>query len=155
MNTRRPKIGITGPDNGGTASWLFTALIILLEGGIPVRIRPSKPRHIDALNAIILGGGADIDPQAYEEKGFIETYFHDSHQPSRQHMPFWKKIIRFLRIIVHSLVYFIRKLYRTKQEFGLDKNRDRMEFNMLSHAIQHNLPVLGICRGMQLINVFF
>jgi putative glutamine amidotransferase len=29
------------------------------------------------------------------------------------------------------------------------------EFNLLSHAVQHDLPLLGICRGMQLINVFF
>jgi putative glutamine amidotransferase len=33
--------------------------------------------------------------------------------------------------------------------------RDRTEFALIQHAIEHNIPLLGICRGMQTINVFF
>ncbi len=33
--------------------------------------------------------------------------------------------------------------------------RDRIEFNLLEAAILENKPVFGICRGMQIINVFF
>lgn len=32
---------------------------------------------------------------------------------------------------------------------------DRLEFAVLGHAVAHKLPVLGICRGHQLINVYF
>lgn len=35
-----------------------------------------------------------------------------------------------------------------------DRPRDRMERRLLREALQADLPVLGICRGMQFINVF-
>ena len=31
--------------------------------------------------------------------------------------------------------------------------RDRFEFSLVQHAMDMNMPVLGICRGMQVINV--
>lgn len=33
--------------------------------------------------------------------------------------------------------------------------RDKMEFNLLELAIKKSIPVMGICRGLQLINVAF
>jgi putative glutamine amidotransferase len=36
---------------------------------------------------------------------------------------------------------------------GVDTVRDLNENKMLNHAVQRGLPVLGICRGAQLINV--
>ena len=35
----------------------------------------------------------------------------------------------------------------------VDIPRDEMEFALFDHAVSLNMPVLGICRGMQLINV--
>jgi len=35
-----------------------------------------------------------------------------------------------------------------------DEERDELEFRLLREALEHNLPVLAICRGMQLFNVF-
>ena len=36
-----------------------------------------------------------------------------------------------------------------------DPRRDEMELGLLRDALDRNMPVLGICRGMQLINVAF
>lgn len=37
----------------------------------------------------------------------------------------------------------------------LNKKRDEFEKELLKHCIIHNIPVLGICRGMQLIAEYF
>ena len=37
----------------------------------------------------------------------------------------------------------------------IDQERDVMELDLLGQATQAGLPVLGICRGAQLINIFF
>ena len=36
-----------------------------------------------------------------------------------------------------------------------DPYRDKFELKILKYAFEKNKPILGICRGMQLINVFF
>jgi putative glutamine amidotransferase len=44
------------------------------------------------------------------------------------------------------------------QQFGLhdfDVERDGFEMEVLSYADQHELSILGICRGLQVVNVFF
>ena len=46
-----------------------------------------------------------------------------------------------------------------KQNLGQSKEingeRDRVELSLVKHARERNLPLLGICRGMQIINVAF
>lgn len=37
----------------------------------------------------------------------------------------------------------------------VEPERDAFEFALLGEALRHELPVLGICRGLQLINVHF
>jgi putative glutamine amidotransferase len=36
---------------------------------------------------------------------------------------------------------------------GVDPERDRVEIQLLAYAVQNGLPFLGICRGIQVINV--
>lgn len=40
-------------------------------------------------------------------------------------------------------------------DLGKYPKRDNTEFTLLKMAVEDNIPVVGICRGMQLIHVFF
>jgi putative glutamine amidotransferase len=36
---------------------------------------------------------------------------------------------------------------------GVNRNRDKFEFEMIRQALEDELPILGVCRGMQVVNV--
>jgi N5-(cytidine 5'-diphosphoramidyl)-L-glutamine hydrolase len=41
------------------------------------------------------------------------------------------------------------------ESYGTSKRRDNTELAMLELAVNTNTPVLGVCRGMQLIHIYF
>jgi len=43
----------------------------------------------------------------------------------------------------------------SSKQTNICEERDEVENKILEYAIKNKIPVLGICRGMQLINVFF
>lgn len=150
--SRRPKIGVTGPDKGGGAAWFFTALSVWMAGGRPVHIQPSHPHPIEGLDGLIIGGGADVDPNAYEQEDFIDSYLNQTIKNPKYSI--FRRIWRFIKMLIYSVIFLIRKLYSRKSH-NLDKNRDQLEFHLVDQAIKRGMPVLGICRGAQLINVYF
>ncbi|GAB3170796.1 gamma-glutamyl-gamma-aminobutyrate hydrolase family protein [Telluribacter humicola] len=153
INRDRPTIGITGPDRGGGTAWFFTALGVRLAGGKPVRITPSNPRTADGLQGLIIGGGADVDPSTYEQDYVIDEYLRQTIRHPR--LTFFQRIGRFATKLYYPALFFVRKLFSRKLAFGLDRERDHLEFQLIHQAATKGLPVLGICRGSQLMNVYF
>ncbi len=37
---------------------------------------------------------------------------------------------------------------------GVNEDRDEFEFNLIEKALENDMPVLGVCRGMQVMNVY-
>lgn len=148
----RPRIGVTGPDIGGGVAWFFTAVAVLRAGGWPVRISPSREKSISHLHGLIIGGGADIDPTTYEKQDFLDQYFTETEKNKSN--PFWRRIAVSIRLTIYSIIFRLRKAF-SKPRHSIDKSRDRIEFYLVNKAVQMNMPLLGICRGSQLINIYF
>jgi putative glutamine amidotransferase len=87
--------------------------VVQRSGGLAV-ILPVDPRGpglvMDALDGLLLIGGADVDPGSYgaEREPSVESTYPD---------------------------------------------RDAFEIALIQEALERDLPVLGICRGMQILNV--
>lgn len=142
----RPVIGVTGPDRGGLAAWWFSALAVRRAGGRPLRIRPGRPSGVERLDGLILGGGADVSPGLYGQQADPGPH-HMTDQSARG----WR---RLLGLVLFPLVAGLRRLLTTKHG-GRDQGRDDLEYRLIEQARQRGIPMLGICRGMQLINVAF
>ena len=139
----RPRIGVTGPDRGGLAAWLMTALALWRAGARPVRLRPGRPVDPATLDGLVIGGGTDIDPLHYGEEPEPDP---DSGESGSQ---------RFAPLdwLVGLSLALLRILLARHSAEPYDPGRDEMETGLLRHALYLGLPVLGICRGAQLMNV--
>lgn len=153
INRTRPTIGISGPDKGGGVAWFFTSLAVWLAGGKPVRITPANPRTADGLQGLIIGGGADVDPRTYQQENVLNEYLTRTLRQPRKNI--FQRIGRFTRWLYYPALFFLRKLFSRKMQWTIDRERDHLEFQLIDQAVKKRLPVMGICRGSQLINVYF
>lgn len=142
----RPVIGVTGPDTGGMAAWIMTSAAIARAGGRPVHITPKQPFH-GALDGLVLGGGADVrdgDPpetEATEPTGRVSN--RDLQPATGQSAQLRGRAILRLRNLL------------ARPFTGFDEGRDRLERGLLADALARGIPILGICRGAQLMNVHY
>jgi putative glutamine amidotransferase len=85
-------------------------------GGFALMVPPDKEliddpdELLDAVDALVLVGGSDIDPTLYDESPHEETV-------------------------------------------DVRRSRDRFELALTKAAVERDMPFLGICRGMQILNV--
>jgi putative glutamine amidotransferase len=142
-----PVIGVTGPARGGGAAWLMTAAAVVAAGGRPRHMIPGKVGDAGELDGLVLGGGADIDPALYREaeEGIADAYrasarASDAH-PEAPSWRFWGPAVYLLRTAL------------ARGRRGPDPSRDELEQRLLATAITRDIPILGICRGAQLLNV--
>jgi len=138
--TTTVRIGITGPDRGGTAAWWMTALAVRRSGGKPVRVVPSRQYDADSLHGLIIGGGTDVDPFHYDQ----DRVPRPEDKGGRNSLRDW---------LVGIAIGALRLLLATGSSQDYDPDRDDMERYLIKHALYRDLPVLGICRGAQLMNV--
>jgi putative glutamine amidotransferase len=146
----RALILVTGPDRGGWPAWFFTKISVWLAGGRAKRMTPHRYARVKncPFDGLILGGGADVDPARYGA-GLL----HDMQELHRGPHPQERYVILS---VFSLLVYALRSIFSLPSHGGfLDKERDAMEWSLLDQAIRDGRPVLGICRGSQLINVYF
>jgi putative glutamine amidotransferase len=137
-------VAITGPDRGGWPAWVFTAWAVRRAGGRPLRIRPAKPRHHCRFHALIVGGGADVDPSLYEAP--------EGPAPHEIQAAERRLSQRLIGYVFYPLLWLLRRLFQSHGG-SLDLERDRLEKALIHRALDEHRPILGICRGMQLINV--
>lgn len=145
MFRNRPVIGITGPDEGGTGAWLFTALSVLLAGGKPLRIMVQKPRNISEIDGLIIGGGADIEPLKYGQEPVERSVLVKNN----------RTVFEWILSILFFPVYWLARYFQHTKTASIDTDRDELELRLLRESLDEGKPVLGICRGMQLMNVHF
>lgn len=129
----QPKIAITGPNKSGLTAWLFTSFNIRLANGKPCRITPSQFDGVIDYDGIIIGGGSDIHPENYKKEPI-------------------PKVSRSVWLKVKEWLLYPMEFFNRMGSSGYDKERDEMEIKFIHYALDNNIPILGICRGHQLLN---
>jgi putative glutamine amidotransferase len=96
-----------------------------------------------------------VDNQNYEEKR--DAISHDWSQ-------FFEKL-NFIPILIPNALSNTESFLEELQldgiilsggsDIGVDIERDKTEKKILEYGVKNNLPILGVCRGMQIINDFF
>jgi putative glutamine amidotransferase len=141
---RKPRIGVTGSQKGSAFSWCFIWINVLLAGGRAKFLKPSSFVSPEGFDGFVIAGGADVDPALYGETLKAKV--------RKERRLLQREPVQALAAI---FLYWIEVLMSRWRHIGLDPARDEMEFQCLDFAVKNNLPVLGICRGCQLINVYF
>jgi putative glutamine amidotransferase len=122
----RPLIGVCAAvENANFGAWKDEPTVLLPlsyaraihgAGGMVAMLPPDRSATedpaelLDRIDALVLGGGSDIDPETHGAHPHAETV-------------------------------------------GTNPERDRFEVALALGALERSMPLLGVCRGMQILNV--
>lgn len=126
---------------GGFPAWFFTRRALRKFGARAVRITPARPLDGSSIDGLVLGGGADVTVPL---SGDPTTPATPRANPRRM-----KDLVDDA---VAPLVVALCRLAGTRRH-GVDTDRDALELALIQYAKERDMPVLGICRGAQLMNV--
>jgi putative glutamine amidotransferase len=111
---RKPVVGLSvGYHDFGDYQGVGFQRPIALAGGIPLilsRVDETIDDMLDVVDAVVIGGGRDIEPQRYGQEP-------------------------------HELLG------------ETDPHRDAFELELVRRALDRRVPLLGMCRGSQVVNV--
>lgn len=105
----KPLIGVTTASFNGSFMYFWIWFNITCSGGKVLRIDPLKPDGYESCVGFVISGGADINPELYNQKN--------------------------------------------KSSVNIDHPRDELEKKIIQHALDFHKPLMGICRGAQMINI--
>lgn len=142
---QRPLIGVTGPDKGGEVAWLMTALALKRCGAKARRITPKHTADEASLSGIVIGGGSDVDPLHYGEEPIPDTP-----RLVRKHQRLFRQLAD---TAISILLTALRIIFSRPTPQAYDPERDQLEQQLIRYALYYDKPILGICRGAQLMNV--
>ncbi|ADN08643.1 gamma-glutamyl-gamma-aminobutyrate hydrolase family protein [Sulfurimonas autotrophica] len=105
-------------------------------------------------NVIITGSARGSHSAWIMSQGLLRLYGVHAQffQPSQ-----WDKKIQMDGLLITGGIDIDPRTFHTHKHFSTiktDTQRDAMELFLLERAQQEAIPVMGICRGMQLINLF-
>ncbi|MAT50923.1 MAG: gamma-glutamyl-gamma-aminobutyrate hydrolase [Porticoccaceae bacterium] len=121
-------------------AWQMTRLAIRRAGGRCRRITAATPDIKQQLDGLVIGGGSDIDPSHYGDE--LRQFSESAEEQSLKDR------------LIGLVLFLIRGLFSTKRRSSRrDPERDILEKDLCRFAVDNRIPILGICRGAQMINV--
>lgn len=129
-------------------AWIALRLLVVAAGGRAVRLTPAHDVERVEIDALVLSGGADVDPAVYGQEA--HDVLQELREGARRELTLGAAIGRLVAL---PLIYLGRRFFSLKRMMAIDPDRDAFEREALQSALDQGLPVLGICRGAQLLNV--